>query len=207
MIPASLVILSGGRSSRMQENKAFVKVAGCRIIDIILDRMRPSFKEVLIVSNEPELYDRLGVPVYTDIYPRMGPIAGIHTGLVRAAEDKIFVMGCDMPFFTAEAAGYVMGRLESYHSAVPIMQGYLQPLSAAYNKSCLPIMEDSLRHNHLKLVRLFEILEHTMITAEELSRFGPPEELLMNVNDPATLVRAQEIFRDHSVGKPYATTI
>ncbi|MDO4540682.1 MAG: molybdenum cofactor guanylyltransferase [Syntrophomonadaceae bacterium] len=194
MISASLVILSGGRSSRMKENKAFVKIGERRIIDIVLERMLPVFKDAMIISNEPDLYADLGVPVHTDIYPRLGPVAGIHTGLVRAAEEKAIIMGCDMPFITTEAIAYMVGRSGAHQSAVPKINGFLQPLSAVYAKSCIPILEDCLQHNRLKLVRIFEELEHTVITAEELSRFGKPDELFMNVNDPETLAKAQRIW-------------
>lgn len=193
MIPASLVILSGGRSSRMQQNKAFVRVGGQRIIDIILARLKPALAEVMIVSNEPELYAELGVPVHTDIYPRMGPVAGIHTGLVRATNAAVLIIGCDMPFITPEVAGYMVERLGTHQAAVPQINGFLQPLAAVYHQSCIPVLEQCLRQERLKLVRIFEELEHTVVNAGELSRFGSPEILLMNVNDSQALARAQAI--------------
>ena len=199
MLSASLIILSGGRSRRMQENKAFIRVGGKRIIDIMMERFRAVFLEVLIISNEPELYAEFGVPVYPDIYPCRVPLAGVHTGLVRANCEVATVIACDMPFISLELLEYMLNRRGNHQVVVPRINGLLQPLAAVYHRSCINRLEKCLQNDWLKLVRVIETLDHTVVSEEELAQLGTVEELLMNVNDPDALIQAQSIWDRHSI--------
>jgi molybdopterin-guanine dinucleotide biosynthesis protein A len=46
------IVLSGGRSLRMGENKAFIKIQGLPIIQRITSLFNQLFNEVIIVTNE-----------------------------------------------------------------------------------------------------------------------------------------------------------
>ena len=50
------VILSGGKSIRMGKNKAFIQVEGVPIIERIHNLFRELFQEVIIVTNEKDLF-------------------------------------------------------------------------------------------------------------------------------------------------------
>lgn len=190
---ASGVINAGGRSTRMKFNKAFAEIDGRPLIEIIIDKFKPVFPEIFIVSNHPEPFNKYGYQVYEDIYPGKGPVGGIHTALTQAAYDEIFIMGCDMPFMDIRIAKFLLAKLEDKDSAVPRIKGYLQPMSAAYSKKCLPHLEYCLRTDRLKLIRLFEELNAVIIDEKELEQFGVLDELFLNVNDQMALQRAAAI--------------
>lgn len=192
-INTSGVVLAGGRSSRMKFNKAFAQISGRPVINIILDKFRTLFDEILIISNDPELYTFLGIPVYTDIYPRMGPVAGIHSALYHCKHDSAFVMGCDVPFMNMDLVRMMISRLDGYDSVVPRLDNQLQPLAAVYNRSCLPILTDCLETNRVKLVRIFDELNALEITRTEIEAFGVAEEMFLNVNDIQALNLAAQI--------------
>jgi molybdopterin-guanine dinucleotide biosynthesis protein A len=190
---ASGVILAGGKSSRMKFNKAFAQIAGRSVISIIVDKFTRLFDEIIIISNEPELYQELGPAVYTDIYPRMGPVSGIHAGLCHARHDQVFILGCDVPFMNMEMVEYMFSQLGDYDSVVPEIDTYLQPLSAVYSKKCLPVLTKCLENNKVKLIRIFEELNPLILNRNELEKFGVVEELFLNVNDMEALNKAKEI--------------
>ncbi len=190
---ASGVILAGGKSSRMKYNKAFAEIAGRSVINIIVDKFNQYFEEIIIISNEPELYYELGPVVYTDIYPHMGPVSGIHSGLYHARHDQAFILGCDVPFINMELVEYMFNQLGDYDSVVPEIDTYLQPLSAIYSKKCLPVLTNCLENNKVKLIRIFEELNALTLNRNELERFGVVEELFLNVNDLEALNRAKQI--------------
>ena len=78
----SCIILSGGRSSRMNgENKAFVEIGGVPLIDRVIDTLAPLFEEVLIVSKDASIFSRPGLKVVEDILDVQSPLSGIHAGL------------------------------------------------------------------------------------------------------------------------------
>ena len=190
---ASGVILAGGKSTRMKFNKAFASIAGQPVVQIILDKFEHFFDETIIISNEPQLYENLGFKIYPDVFPGLGPVAGIHSALYHARNDRIFVMGCDMPFMDMALVGFLLDSLEDYECVVPELDTRLQPLSAVYSKKCLPVLTECLENDKLKLIRVFEELYARVITEMQMERFGDPHEIFMNVNDQAALELAQRI--------------
>lgn len=177
----------------MKFNKAFATISEKSVYQIIMDKFRQNFDDILTISNEPQLYEALGTEVHTDVYPGLGPVAGIHSALYYARFEQVFVMGCDMPFMNMDLVDYLLAALESYDCVVPEIDGKLQPLSAVYSKKCLPVLTDCLNNDRLKLIRVFEELNARIIDEQELSHFGEVREIFMNVNDPPALELARGI--------------
>lgn len=185
--------MAGGKSSRMKFNKAFARVGGKPVIEIIIEKLKPLFQEIIIISNEPQLFKSFGLPIYQDIYPYLGPVGGIHSALVNASYDHMFILGCDMPFMNMQLVEYMLSKISSYDSVVPEIDSYLQPLAAVYNRSCLPIFTECVEHDKLKLVRIFSELNALVLKEDELQKFGRVGEMFFNVNDPDALAQAQKI--------------
>lgn len=186
-------ILAGGKSTRMKFNKAFATILERSVYQIITDKFQQYFDDILTISNEPHLYENEGVAVHPDVYPGLGPVAGMHSALYYARFEQVFIMGCDMPFMKMDLVGYLLSRLETYDCVVPEIDGQLQPLSAVYSKKCLPVLTDCLNHDRLKLIRVFEELNTRIIYEQELVHFGDVREIFMNVNDPLALDLARTI--------------
>lgn len=187
----SAAILSGGQSSRMGKNKAFELIGGRRIIDILFDKLRPIFKEITIVTNEPNLYLEFSADVITDIYPGLGPVAGIQAALSHTGADAVFVTGCDMPFVSGPLIQYMLASSNGYDAVVPVVAGRLQPTAAVYCKSALTVFTDSLKNQKLKLTRLFEELNAMELDESILGQFGSIDEMFFNINDAAALEKAR----------------
>src|SRR4030043_1883249 len=90
------IILSGGRSTRMGENKAFLRVGGECLIDRTVRLFRAVFREVIIVTASPLDYLDQETVIVTDILPERGALGGIYTGLFYATEEHAFVTACDI---------------------------------------------------------------------------------------------------------------
>ncbi len=185
--------MAGGKSSRMKFNKAFAEIKGRPVINIIVDKFTRLFDETIIITNEPDLYYKLGPEIHTDIYPSMGPVSGIHSGVYHARYDQVFIMGCDVPFMNMDMVEYMFSKLDDYDSVVPEIDNYLQPLSAIYSKKCLPVLTNCLQNNRVKLIRIFEELNSLTLNQAELEKFGVVEEIFLNVNDVEALNRAKQI--------------
>jgi molybdenum cofactor guanylyltransferase len=190
---ATGVILAGGRSSRMKFNKAFAEVGGQPVINIITNKFAGLFDETIIISNEPEVYEHLGLQIYADIYPHMGPVSGIHSGLYHARNNIAFILGCDMPFINMELVEYMVTNIKDYDSVIPEIDSYLQPLSAVYNRKCLPVLTACLQENRVKLIRIFEELDALVLGRDVLEKYGIVEEIFLNVNDIEALNFATKI--------------
>ena len=113
------MILAGGKSVRMGQDKAFLEVNGVPIIlrvFAVLDRL---FRETIIVANVKEPYAELHIPVYTDLLPDQGALGGLYTGLVYSAFKYSFCVACDMPFLNRAVIEYLLCKAELYDAVVP----------------------------------------------------------------------------------------
>ncbi len=178
------VILAGGESLRMGSDKSLLPFAGARFIDHVYARLAELFDEVLIVTNTPELYPELPCRKVRDVYPLQGALAGIHSGLQHAGCERAFVVGCDMPFLSAELVRLICTRATLGDLILPIGSSGHEPLHALYSKSCLPIMEQVLDAGQRRIQRIFRQLRVVEIPAEELQQVDPQEQSFRNINTP-----------------------
>ena len=90
------VIQAGGKSTRMGgEPKALMDVGGARIVDRVVRALREVSDDLLLVTNTPELYASLGLPMVPDVFPDSGSLGGIYSGLAAAPGEAAFTVACD----------------------------------------------------------------------------------------------------------------
>ena len=188
------VIQAGGKSTRMGgEPKALLELGGRRIIERVLDVLRAVADPVLLVTNTPELYRFLGLPMIPDAFPEGGSLGGIFTGLRAAPGDIAFTVACDMPFVSAAVAGLVTARAPEADVVAPRVGGQWETLHACYGKACLDPMERRLREGRLKITGFFDEVRVLAIPEEEIARLADPFRVFMNVNTPEELARARAL--------------
>ena len=188
------VIQAGGKSTRMGGRpKALLELGGRRIIERVLDVVAAVVDDVLVVTNTPDLYGFLGLPMVPDAWPEHGSLGGIFTGLAAASGDAAFTVACDMPFLHHEVARLVVARAGEGDVVIPRVGAQLETLHAVYAKACLPHIETRLRAGRLKIVGFFEDVRVVEIAAADVARHRPPEIVFMNVNTPEELDRARAL--------------
>jgi molybdopterin-guanine dinucleotide biosynthesis protein A len=175
-------ILAGGRSTRMGTNKAILPFGGQRLIEGLLQKLRPLFSEVLIIANESTPYAGLGVPVFPDRIPDKGSLGGIYTAVHHGRFPQTFCIACDMPLAAPEVIAYLRNQAPGYDVVVPRTADGYQPLHAVYSKACLPRMEAMIRADSLKIDRLFPSVRLRTVEAEELRPLDPSLRCFVNVN-------------------------
>lgn len=134
------VVLAGGESRRFGTNKAFAPLHGVPLVEHALEVMRKIFSEVLIITDTPDLYSQFGVPVFQDFEPHQGPLGGIFTAFQKTRNDKVFVVGCDMPLLEQDAIRQILEAGRDADAAVPIHDGQKEYLLALYSRLLLPSM-------------------------------------------------------------------
>ena len=152
------VILAGGKSSRFGENKAFAPFQGVPVINRVIDVMKKSFSDILIVTNTPDQYGGLGLPVVKDITPDQGPLGGIVTALQHTLNDRIFVVGCDMPVLDAATIQKIIAAAGDAEAVIPTHDGIREYLMALYSRRLLPRLSSCLAEGRLALHDLFDHL-------------------------------------------------
>ena len=150
------MIQAGGRSTRMGgQPKALLELGGRRIIERVVDAVGGVLDDLLVVTNTPEPYAFLGLPMVPDAFPDGGALGGIYTGLRTAAGDAAFTVACDMPFVHPAIVRMVVERAGEGDVVIPRTGSQLETMHALYAKACLGPMETRLRAGRLKIVGFF----------------------------------------------------
>ncbi|MDM5228105.1 molybdenum cofactor guanylyltransferase [Cytobacillus sp. NJ13] len=183
---ATGIILAGGHSSRMGENKALLKIGGKTVIDRIADQLSSLLPNVIIVANKQEDYQFLGLPLVSDRWKEKGPLAGIHAGLSESRTQNNLIVACDMPFISGELARILLGQLDQHQAAVPEIGGQLHPLFAAYRKDASTAAELALSENKLRIRQFLMDIDSRIIKDKELEKMGflYRDAHLFNMNRP-----------------------
>ncbi len=193
------VIQAGGRSTRMGgEPKALMDLGGKRIIGRIVDVLGSVLSDLLIVTNTPELYTFLGLPMVPDVFPDHGSLGGIYSGLKAANGEAAFTVACDMPFLKPEVVKLVVSRAGEADVVIPKVGNQHETLHALYAKTCLPHMEAVLQAKRFKVVGFFPHVKVLEIPEAEIARIADPSICFMNVNTPDELARARAILDSSS---------
>ncbi len=135
------IILAGGDSRRMGDDKALAIYRGERLLEAVSRAIAPAVSEVLIVGPErPTL--TLQARYIVDAFPGEGPLGGLISGLRSSADTLAFVVGCDMPNVSPALFDRLVTAWNPGDGAVVAeIGGRLQPLQAVYATGELPLLE------------------------------------------------------------------
>jgi molybdopterin-guanine dinucleotide biosynthesis protein A len=195
MARVSGVILAGGKSRRMGGSpKALLPFGGRPLIEHIAETLRSVLPGCLVVTNTPELYRFLGLPMVGDVFPEGGSLGGIYSGLRAAPGEAALCVACDMPFLSAPLVAYLAGRAAEADVVIPEAAGELQTLHAVYGKACLPAMERRLVAGQLKIIGFFDDVRVLRVPTDAVARFAVPTLAFMNLNTPEDLARARALW-------------
>jgi molybdopterin-guanine dinucleotide biosynthesis protein A len=179
------IVLAGGASRRMGHDKALLELDGRPLIQIVVDRMMVVCTEVLIVCADSKRYAGFGVRVVEDRFPGVGVLGGLHAGLGAASSDVSLAVGCDMPFLNPSLLHAFAMWAEGYDVALLRQDGQVEPLHAAYRRTCLPAMEAVIRAGKRRVVSFFPRVGVRYVTLDEVAPIDPHLGSFRNVNTPA----------------------
>lgn len=182
------VILAGGRSSRFGSNKALAMVDSKPLIQHVSDLMSGLFSECLLVTNTPEEYEFLSLPMTHDRYRDSGPLAGIHAALLQISTPRAFVVACDMPDLSSELIRYLCTINEhEYDVIIPGLQKGQEPLCGIYHKKSLNVIESHLQQKDYQIIRVLEDLHVRRVSEQEILSITGDLACFKNINRTADL--------------------
>jgi molybdopterin-guanine dinucleotide biosynthesis protein A len=201
IMKAAAIILSGGKSSRMGTNKAFLKINEKTNIERIRDRLKPHFDDIILVTNNSEDYRFLGISMTGDQYPGMGPLAGVHAGLIASDYEVNVIVACDMPFVSGELAELLASKLGSYDAVIPVINGKQHPLFAVFRKGMTGTIENCIKEENLRMKHLLDLVNVHYVTEKDLTDFNNLEHIFFNMNNPEEYQDALRQEEDHQERK------
>lgn len=179
------VILAGGNSRRMGQDKAQLQVGGQTLFERMLAVLQSLFSRVIIAGERPDL-SLPDVPAIADIYPGSA-LGGIHTGLSAAETDWVFIAPCDMPYPDRRVIERLLLCRRDHDAVVPRTPAGLEPVFALYHKRCLPVIEALLEQKKFRIYALYQQIDVHFLNPEELPSNW--HRSLLNLNTPEDLAR------------------
>jgi molybdopterin-guanine dinucleotide biosynthesis protein A len=209
------LVLAGGQSRRMGEDKAFLDFHGMTLIERVIARVQGVCAETIIVANDAERYSCFGLPVVRDVYPGKGSLGGIYSGLLAASGEHALAVACDLPFLNeallrhlvelAPLADVVIPRShaprgkainETRYERLAVKESGLQAMHAVYSKACLEPMRARLLADDLRIVNFFDEVRVHVVEPPEVERFDPRMLSFCNLNSPGDLALALALGKE-----------
>ena len=143
------LVLTGGRSRRMQRDKAGLEYAGQSQLERAMELLTPLVTRCFVSVRPDQLNDpqRTAYDTITDIKPDLGPIGGIHAALHSYPDHAWLILACDLPFLDRATLQHLIAQRASTRVATAYrsrFDGQPEPLCAIFEPRSLQIIEQSL---------------------------------------------------------------
>ena len=192
MEDVSAFIVAGGKSSRMGQDKALLKLKGQTLLERALELARGVSRDVRVVGTADKF--AAFAPVIEDVFRDQGPLSGIHAALKSSSTDLNLILAVDLPFLKSNCLHYLISqaRVTTALVTVPRAGGAWQTLCAVYRRGFAEYAEQSLREGKNKIDPLFSRVQTKVIEENELVQHGFSPDIFQNVNTPDEFRRAQK---------------
>jgi len=181
------IILSGGQSTRMGTDKAFIRLGNKTFIEHTSELIREYCCEILISTNNRNKYLLPEHRTIADEIQGLGPIGGIYTCLKHSITKENLVVAVDIPFINSGLIQYLLSYTAEAELVIPCIRGgSVEPLCAVYSKSVVKYLEAMIAEKDLKVQNLMHRCSTKVIQiSEELDFYN--DRLFFNVNNPDDL--------------------
>ena len=183
----SIIVLSGGTSSRFGADKSQAILGNQQLIHHILTGIPKEF-EIIIVGADP-LFTPASYRCIQENPVGGGPVAGIAAALEMCESEIVGVLATDMPFAGAHMI-HLLSAMTSHDDAIMYVdsQGYKQPLAALYRRESLENALSAIGNPHGASMRT--LISHLNI--HEIHMSPEIEKAMIDVDTPHDLVVAME---------------
>ena len=188
--PAAMLLLMGGKSSRMGQDKAQLLLGGQPFWKRIAQELSACGKVYLSVSQTCDEKALEGYPIIRDVVPDCGVMGGLYSAFQAIEEDLLFACACDMPFLNRRFIRWMLNRWEEevqkgrQWDGIVVCgdDGKTYTTAALYHRRLQGKLEENVRKKRLRM--------HTFVREEANLLLLPMEEVasfsrcFQNINTP-----------------------
>ncbi|NJK61643.1 MAG: molybdenum cofactor guanylyltransferase [Synechococcaceae cyanobacterium SM2_3_1] len=196
----SALILAGGQSSRMGQDKALLSLHGRTFLQHVCEIAGQVTHEVLILTPWPEKYQSildLEWNLIQEMHPGQGPLNGFLQGLQLLSTrpdppDWILLLACDLPLLdpdTLQAWAEQLQQLGMDQLAlIPHQPQGWEPLCAFYRLQCFPGLSEFAEAGGRSFQSWLD-----QIAVQPLHLSEPEKKMLWNCNTPTDFKKIQGV--------------
>jgi molybdopterin-guanine dinucleotide biosynthesis protein A len=172
--------------------KAMVEIAGLPMVSRIVSTVGSAGLEPVVVAKPDSPLPRLDCRVLTEPPEPSHPLTGLLAALHTSAGRGVVAIACDMPLVPAKLLTWLAEIEEEV--AICKVDGRLQPLLGRYAPSVAERLADGLAQG-AAMTDAVTALDPYVVTEEKIARFGDPQSIVFNVNEPEDVERAEGLLR------------
>ncbi len=178
MKDCSAIVLAGGLSSRMGKDKALLPFRGTTLLEWQLQKLRRLGIEDIMLSGRSQ--EICGVRCVLDVFPRCGPLGGIHACLKEAQCPNCLVISVDVPLVPSRALFDLLETHRRSQAKITILthNEKWEPLIGIYQSSLWHDIEPILRSGNTAVHRLLQTAGYEALT------FAGDSSVFCNCNTP-----------------------
>jgi molybdenum cofactor guanylyltransferase len=196
MTEFAAIILAGGQSSRMGQDKALIEVRGMPLLQKTCLLAAQHASQVYVITPWIEKYRQI-VPDRVRLIQEValpgdreshGPLVGFAQAFTYVNTAWVLLLACDLPYLTADAiaqwATYLETTPEDAIALLPKSSQGWEPLCGFYRSRCLSLLDDSIARGDRSFQKWL-----AASPVQELPITDP--RLFFNCNTPADLAQVR----------------
>jgi len=185
---STLVIMAGGKSSRMKRDKALLPFAGYSTLAEYQYQRCASFFSQVYLSTKEDKFD-FAANIIEDCYTDSSPLVALVSIFETLKVDEIFLLSVDVPFVDEEIIETLYAKAKP-ESSVIIAQSPngLEPLCGIYRRSILEEAKAFLSQGNHRLQSLLNHVKMQKVWIDDTKVF-------MNLNHPSEYEEAIKVLK------------
>lgn len=184
----SAVILCGGQSSRMGQDKASLRIGGETFLDRAIRASRAVADDVIVVARAAQQVPD-DVRVVFDPVANLGPLAGIAAGLAASSTDLNIVIACDMPLIRPAVLQRLVDAIGDHDACVAVVAGHASVLCGVYRSRVAPVAQQLLDQGERRVTALVDRLSTQRVDAALFGDIDPDLETFFSCDTPEAYER------------------
>ncbi|WZL72729.1 molybdenum cofactor guanylyltransferase [Clostridiaceae bacterium 35-E11] len=178
------IILAGGKSLRMGFDKKLICLDNRPLIEILIDKLTAIFENIIIVSNDAALGQKLGVKIVEDEIKDIGPLGGIHAGLKNSNSHYNYFIACDMPYVNEKYIHFIKNKSSktNAYALITRYKDHIEPFNSFYSKKLTREIENHIKNGERSIYSLLRKLEVLYIEEKIARRYSPDWAMFYNIN-------------------------
>lgn len=183
MLELSMVVLAGGKSSRMGTDKSDLQLQGSSFLEWQIKKGRALGISDILVSGY--LKNTCSARVIKDRMPEKGPLGGLESCLRRTSCARALVLGVDVPLVPLSELERLVERSRTSEKKVTILQhgGKEEPLIGIYRSDLADAMLEEISERKGSVFAFLRRIGYDVYKSDG------PDEWFANINCPADYER------------------
>jgi molybdopterin-guanine dinucleotide biosynthesis protein A len=203
-VKRSGIILSGGESSRLGQDKGLAELDGQPLVCWVIERLQYVVDEVIVVvgseNNKSKYLAAIpeNVKIVADCYQEKSPLIGLITGLIASKGEYAVVCACDMPFIKPEVIEKMFQVSKGYNGILLLKPvGWIEPMPSIYHVSnCLRYAEVLRELGEMRIRKVLETMHNTVqMETEEMRCLDPNLLSFIDLDTVASINDAKKIIQ------------